>query len=131
MLEQASNLSGYSMPDMQPTVIAVSHQYFVDKVCHGIDTIDKPCIYRGLYTYNDRTIHLDQTLSPSDFNAVLIHELVHFLQHAHHKYTTDTCDYRKAREHEAYDVEQQYINTVQGGYKVVRPPSDEQICALK
>lgn len=130
MLVWASYLSGYSMPDIQPTIIPVSHQYFVEHVCHNVDTEEHPCHYVGLYTYDEKTIRIDQGMSKTEFDAILIHELVHYLQHTHDKYVNDTCDNRKAREHEAYKIEQQYIDKTEKSERTISPPSDEEICSL-
>lgn len=130
MLVWASYLSGYSIPDKQPTVILVNHQYFIDNVCHGVEDQKHPCHYVGLYTYGDRTIHIDQGMNKKEFNEILIHELVHFLQHSHNKYTQDTCNNRLAREHEAYGVQQKYITDAQHEDRTVSPPDDEEICSV-
>lgn len=130
MLTWASYLSGYSVPVIQPTVIEVSHQYFVDNVCQGIDTEDKPCHYVGLYTYYNHTIRIDKGMDRKLYNAIMIHELVHYLQHINGKYTSDECSDRISREHEAYAVEQMYINQAEDGYITLNPPGDDETCSL-
>lgn len=130
MLVWASYLSGYPMTNDNPLVVLVPHSYFVENACHGIDTKDDPCTYVGLYTYDDKMIHIDNNIDKQLFDAILVHELVHYLQDINNRWTDSICPNKISREHEAYAVEQRYIYEAQHRDNKLFPPSNKEICKL-
>ncbi len=106
----ASQQTGYSIPtDIQPQVIYASHSYFVNNFCDGADTAFQPCFFVGMYIPDKNEIYIDITREASEEkNAFIVHELTHFLQHAHSVHQGFSCDEAIIRETEAYKTENAY-----------------------
>jgi len=85
----------------------VSHQYLIDQACNG-----RACKVMGWFPPG-RTIYLDERLEPLDgtyASAVLLHELVHYLQQESHKFASPySCGDTIEMEHEAYGVQREYF----------------------
>ena len=107
MLSWAVTLTGYPSPPHVPSVELVPHQYLVDRACSG-----QACKVLGWFPPG-QTIYLDQRLAPLDgtySSAVLLHELVHYLQQESRRYPSPySCDDTIEMEHEAYGVQREYF----------------------
>lgn len=107
MLSWAVTLSGYPAPQQVPQVELVPHQYLVDQACSG-----HPCKVMGWFPPG-QTIYLDDRLAPLDgtySSAVLLHELVHYLQQESHRYSSPySCDDTIEMEHEAYAAQREFF----------------------
>jgi hypothetical protein len=127
----ASFLSGYHIPLEQPKVIPEPHSFFLQEACRGKESSKRPCNIVGLYLFNE-DIYIDETLPDAEYNEVLVHELVHWLQHQNGKYFGYgmTCKEKIEREREAYAVEQRYITEIQHLNNKVPNLSDEAICGM-
>lgn len=114
----AVHLSGYPAPAEMPTVQFEPHAFFVQQVCGG-----KECNAVGWY--NDRNIvYVDDKYEhvQNDFaNSLVVHELIHYLQHQSGKFDSLSCTDSVAREREAYAVQNQYILKSQGSFALIKP----------
>ena len=100
-------LSGYPVPEVQPTVTRVSKQTMQTMICAG------PCAVRAFYT-PDKGVYIDEQLDLAEdyfARSVLMHELVHHLQHVAGKFEDlDTpCRRWKAKEVEAHEIQHKYL----------------------
>lgn len=78
------------------------HSFFVEKVCGG-----KECNVLGWY--NDQGIvYLDQDINERIHDELLLHEIVHYLQHKQGNFDTHSCEDSVKREFEAYRIQAQY-----------------------
>ncbi len=102
LLAAISALSGYPLPEEPPAVEFLSPTALEQMACGG------PCEVYGWYPFG-ATIYLDDRLEPlTDMGsrAVLLHELVHYLQQESGAYGgTIDCALWLAREREAYDIQ--------------------------
>lgn len=103
----AHSVTGYAIPGDTPQVAQVPQSYLARAAC------DRPCDVYGWYPYG-RTIYLDSRLDPvgdKRARAILLHELVHYLQHAAHAFEGgDPCHDWQNREYEAYRVQARWLN---------------------
>lgn len=105
LLNWAVHLSQYPKPEKHPTVKPVSHDFLVFNACNA-----KECNVVGWYN-DQEIIYIDQKLMPLDTlmdRSVMVHELVHYLQH-HSGQFTASCSDQLAREREAYEIQRQYF----------------------
>lgn len=102
----AHAVTGYAIPGQPPQVAPVPQSYLVRAAC------DRPCDIYGWYPYG-RIIYLDSRLDPLGdprARAILLHELVHYLQHAAHAFEgDDPCRDWQNREYEAYRVQARWL----------------------
>ncbi len=118
LLSWAIHLSGYPAPEVSPTVQYEAHSFFVEHACGG-----KECKVVGWYNDAD-VIYVDERHrdDESTFAASLVvHELVHFLQHYSGKFDSISCKDSLVREREAYRVQNSYIVDAQASFALVRP----------
>jgi hypothetical protein len=118
LLSWASHLSGYPLPAAPPSVEFEPHGYFVEHACGG-----RECRVVGWYNDED-VIHIDEKHRDdnSAFAAsLLVHEMVHFLQHHSGRFDSGSCEDSLAREREAYRVQNHYIIEAYGSFQYVRP----------
>jgi len=109
-------LSDYRVPDTSPAVFQLPQLRLEAKVC------DEPCNVtaafvprQGIYLAE----HLDPLREPQD-RAVLLHELVHFLQQGHPKFAHMTpCERERAKEQEAYAIQNAYLASMSIAARVV------------
>ncbi|MGH8543941.1 MAG: hypothetical protein ACREX3_09995 [Gammaproteobacteria bacterium] len=118
LLTWAVYLSSYPAPAVAPQVQFQPHSFFVEKVC-----ANKEC--RAVGWYNDEGIvYIDEKYRHTDSefaNSLVVHELVHYLQHMSGKYDSHSCEDSVAREREAYYIQNEYILQSQASFHFVRP----------
>lgn len=119
LLAWASRLSGYPVPEKLPYVAYRPTAFFTDRVCGG-----NACKAVGWYNDED-VIYLAeryQFADQDDFaNSLLLHELVHFLQHHSGRFDSLSCDDSLAREREAYAVQNDFLMNVWSSIRYIAP----------
>jgi hypothetical protein len=118
LLSWASHLSGYPAAEAPPAVQFEPHSFFVEQACGGRD-----CRVVGWYN-DENVIYLDEKHRDDDSTfaaSLVVHELVHFLQHQSGHYDSLSCEDSLAREREAYRVQNRYIIEAHGSFAFVRP----------
>ena len=107
LLNNPEFLSGITLDVAIPEVRFETHRFFVDNACGGRDDC------RVIGWYDDRKIiHIDDKVRSLDtlFNrSLVVHELVHYLQHVSGRYTDSGCERYVQREREAYAAQQQFF----------------------
>ncbi|MCB1806818.1 MAG: hypothetical protein KDJ99_17215 [Candidatus Competibacteraceae bacterium] len=103
--------SGYSAPAVLPTIEFLPAQAFVEQVCpHSAQ-----CTVQGYFADGSETIVLDESLHELKKNrrarAMLVHEMVHYLQDQSGRWGAKTCQTWIKREREAYRVQLRYLAT--------------------
>jgi len=128
LLSWAVVLSGYPAPPEVPRVESVSHAFFVENACGGLE-----CKVWGWYAGGDM-LYIDSRLDPVNdllASSVIVHEMVHYLQakagKLEHRATAALAESAKATsinceltidlEREAYAVQQAFLVR----YGVYRP----------
>ena len=107
LLLYASQATGYALPASRPTLIPVSHEFFLQRPeCHQ----DPDCSITGLFVHGDNVVYVQRDLKGVVLASTLVHELTHFLQAANGRYLARTCANLQAREAEAYRVADAYLN---------------------
>ncbi len=119
LLAWASNLSGYPVPETLPSIAYRPRAFFNKQVCSG-----SAC--KAVGWYNDQNIiYLDDKYryeDQDDFaNSLLVHELVHFLQHHSGRFDSLSCDDSLAREREAYAVQNDFLVNVWYSFRFIAP----------
>lgn len=118
LIAWAVHLSGYSAPEHAPDVQFEPHSFFVERVCGG-----KECTAVGWY--NDQgIIYIDEQYRNDDSEfatSLIVHELVHYLQHQSGKYDSKSCVDSVTREREAYHVQNEYILKAHASFSLIRP----------
>ena len=118
LLTWAVYLSGYPAPVNPPEVQFQPHSFFVENVCGN-----KEC--RAVGWYNDEGIvYIDERYRHSDSEfarSLVVHEFVHYLQHASGLYDSHSCEDSMARERQAYYIQNEYILKAQASFNFVRP----------
>lgn len=120
LLSWAVLFTGYSMPDELPVVKFVPHSFFVQRICHNIDTLEFPCVVRAMYDDNiDGFIFLDKKYKDNIdeiSKSMVVHEMVHYLQDMSgdwkgiENWQDDIrCQERLFREREGYMAQDQYM----------------------
>ena len=106
LLRWAAHLSGYAEAEVPPVRLQ-PHAFFVANACTG----SSRC--RVLGWYADRgVVHVDERLASMDTlfaRSLLVHELVHYLQHKSGRFVPERCESFVEREREAYAVQQRYF----------------------
>lgn len=118
LLSWAVHLSDYPAPEQPPALQFKPHNFFVEQVCGG-----KEC--RAVGWYNDHNIvYIDERYHDTDstfINSLIVHELVHYLQHLSGRYDSLSCEDSLAREREAYHIQNEYILQAHASFNLVRP----------
>ncbi len=118
LLSWAVHLSDYPAPAQPPELAFRPHTFFVDNVCGG-----RECNAVGWY--NDRhVVYIDEKFrnDESAFAASLVvHELVHHLQHLSGRFDSLSCEDSLRREREAYHVQNEYILKAHASFSLIRP----------
>lgn len=103
-------LSGYPVPDQYPEVHFVPLKALQDVACPG-----RNCKVRALYRPDtgvmiNETLDVEHEIYP---RSVLMHELVHYLQHLHKKFEDETrlCQRWQSKEIEAYEIQHKYLKS--------------------
>ncbi len=102
LLSWAVYISPYPAPDSLPKLEQRPHVFFVNNVCGGVE-----CNVVGWYN-DEGVIYLDEALAESR-DDILVHELVHYLQHISGDFTSNSCADSVYREREARRVQTQYM----------------------
>lgn len=102
-----SLLSGYPVPDRMPTVTRLPKQTMQAMICSG------PCAVRAFYT-PDKGVVIDEQLDlkgDTYSRSILLHELVHHLQHVSGRFEDlpTPCHRWRAKEVEAYEIQHTYL----------------------
>ena len=100
-------LSGYPIPERQPPVTFASVGVMGQLVCNA------SCSVKGFFT-PERGIYIDERLAVQEdiqSRSVLLHEMVHYLQHMSGKYDhlETSCERWQAKEVEAYEIQHMYL----------------------
>lgn len=119
LLIWASQLTGYGIPDQPVTVQIVSKEWMGQRACPSNPS---RCRVMGLYDDNN-IVYVIEGLTWQAQDHILLHELVHYLQHHSGKYSLERCIDTVLREREAYHVQNLYIWHVQGGIAGMLPPN--------
>lgn len=100
-------VTGYAVPGERPSIAQIPQSYLARAAC------DRPCDVYGWYPYG-RTIYLDSRLDPvrdGRARGILLHELVHYVQHASHAFEDDDpCVNWRNREYQAYRVQARWLS---------------------
>lgn len=106
LLVATQSISGYPMPAEPPAVEFLAPETLQERVC------GKPCAVLGWYEHGS-SVFLDESLYPlTDVRsqAILVHELVHYLQEDNGAFgVPPTCERWVAREREAYNVQYRWL----------------------
>ena len=105
LLNWAVYLSEYEAPAALPALEIVDHDFLELHACLG-----QPCDVIGWYN-DQNVIYIDKAVSGLNSmleRSIVVHELVHFLQHKSGKYSTDCAD-TVAREREAYEIQRRFF----------------------
>lgn len=106
LLVYAQMATGYAAPAEAPAVVFLPQAELANTVCQ------KPCPIYGWYPLGD-VIYLDDRLDPvRDLEArgILLHELVHYLQHVAGAFSDDVeCRNWVRRERQAYKVQARWL----------------------
>lgn len=106
LLVYAQLATAYGAPARPPDIVFLPQAELARAVCH------KPCPIYGWYPLG-RVIYLDERLDPvQDMAArgILLHELVHYLQHAAGAFTDDiACRNWARREQQAYKIQARWL----------------------
>lgn len=100
-------LSGYPIPEQLPEIHVVSPAEIQRMLCKG------DCGIKAFYLPG-KGIYLSNAVGPLDDafgRSVLLHELVHHVQHVTGRFdgVADTCDRWFSKEREAYQVQNAYL----------------------
>lgn len=110
--------SDYPAANDAPAIALVPHSYMEDLVCGA------PCDVLGVYP-DGNVVYIDQALEPETnicARSVILHELVHFLQHRSEKYVNLGPVLRQhVREIEAYAFQRIYLE--ENGIEVAYGPT--------
>jgi hypothetical protein len=114
--------TGYAPAVARPDVVFVSQAELQRQACKN------PCKILGWYP-NGSTVYLDKRLDPFanlQARGILLHELVHYLQHENGAYKdASACMNWARREREAYKVQAAWLqrnNVAASAFSGTRPP---------
>ena len=116
LLHAIEILSDYSAPAALPSVFRLPQSLLEAKVC------EEPCSVTAAYLPREGVYlaeNLDPERDPQD-SAVLLHELVHYLQQGHPKFAhMSSCQREKTKEQEAYAIQNAYLAMIGSGKRAV------------
>jgi hypothetical protein len=107
-------LAGYPAPKVLPEIHVVPHQEIEQRFCAG------PCRVMAFYD-PAQGVFIDDSLdirSDSFARSILLHELVHHLQHASGRFDTiaNRCAQHSLKESEAYEIQNRYLASLRDGH---------------
>ena len=119
LVSWAANLTSYPYPGTAPELARRPHAFFVEHACGGREDC-------GVVAwYNDEgTVYLDdrvEDIQDPVVRSVLVHEMVHYLQHLSGKFDLSRCEDRVTRERQAYSVQRIYLNRIAGRFGATWP----------
>lgn len=122
--------TGYAEPDRLPVIEYVPIEFIQSKLCPGLNDI---CVartkhFRGMYDDNLRGILFINEDYRSDkpsitLKSIVVHEMVHYLQDLRGHWSpnkiaryskTQICQARRARQMEAYMIQDLYMEKIHG-----------------
>ena len=116
LLSAIEKLSDYRASGPLPAVFLLPQYRIEAKVC------DEPCNVRAAYVPREGIYlsgNMDPVHEPLD-RAALLHELVHYLQQGHPKFAgMDPCERERAKEQEAYALQNAYLAMIGRSERVV------------
>jgi len=116
LFDAIETLSDYRAPDTLPPVFQLPQHVLEAKVC------DEPCNVTAAYVPREGiylAANLDPMREPLD-RAALLHELVHSLQQGHPKFAQMApCERERAKEEEAYAIQNAYLAMIESRERVV------------
>ena len=109
LFQAIESLSDYRAGEALPPVYQLPQYRIEEKVC------DEPCDVRAAYLPREGIFlsgNLDPLRDPLD-RAVLLHELVHYLQQGHSKFIgVAPCERERTKEREAFAIQNAYLAMV-------------------
>jgi hypothetical protein len=106
LFESIESVSDYRAGAALPLVFQLPQHLLEERVC------DEPCDVRAAYVPHEGIYlsgNLDPLREPLD-RAVLLHELVHYLQQGHPKFVgMAPCDRERTKEVEAFAIQNAYL----------------------
>ena len=118
LLAWAVHLSDYGDPERLPTLHFKPHSFFVERVCGG-----RECNAVGWYN-DELTIYIDERYQHNNSSFVaslIVHELVHYLQHLSGHFDSLSCEDSVLREREAYYIQNEYLVQASASFALIRP----------
>ncbi len=116
LVEAIEALSDYRGTQAVPPIFQLPQYRIEQKVC------DTPCNVRAAYLPREG-IYLSANLDPVHdplARSALLHELVHYLQQGHAKFERmEACERERAKEREAYAIQNAYLATLGNRERVV------------
>lgn len=102
-------IAGYPAPPAAPVVEFLTAEALQERAC------GEPCKVLGWYEHGS-SIYLDESLYPLNTvraRAILVHEMVHYLQEDNGAFGVPrTCERWAAREQEAYTVQYRWLKEI-------------------
>ena len=124
---EAVAITGLSLPGALPPVVLVDKDIVAKYACAG------KCRALGAYHPN-YGIALDHTLDPLNDDlarSILIHELVHYLQHENGLYANNSeCTRWLKREEHAYSAQNKFLRKIQSTTRVAIPSLFSNRCGV-
>jgi hypothetical protein len=109
LFQAIESLSDYRAGEALPPVYQLPQYRIEERVC------DEPCDVRAAYIPREGIFlsgNLDPLRDPLD-RAVLLHELVHYLQQGHPKFIgVAPCERERTKEQEAFAIQNAYLATL-------------------
>ena len=104
-------LGGYSVPQSSPEIHVVPHAVIEEKICRS------QCRRIKAFYHPDWGVYVDESLdlAGDKFDrSILLHELVHHVQHAAGAFEMlpSDCQRRNAEEQEAYLLQNKYLAAI-------------------
>ncbi len=99
--------TGYAVPDTPPRIAFVQPRLIADIMCNA----EPKCPVLAMYLRGD-TIFLDDRLDVygNDYHtSILLHELVHFVQHQSGRFTESDCESWIKEEEEAFRIQTAWL----------------------
>ena len=118
LLSWSVHLSGYAKPVELPALSFQPHSFFVERVCGG-----RECKAVGWYNDED-VIYIDAKYKDDDsrfVSSLIVHEMVHHLQHLSGRFDSLSCEDSLKREREAYYIQNEYILQAHASFALIRP----------
>lgn len=104
-------LAGYPVPQSSPEIHVVAHAVIEEKICRTKCRRIKAFYHPDWGVYVDESLDLD---GDSFDRSILLHELVHHVQHTKGAFEllSSDCERRNAEEMEAYKVQNRYLASI-------------------
>ncbi len=118
--------TGYPMPAASPSVEFVAPQVIRDTMCGG-----DSCTVGAMYRRGGATVSIDDRLDPGRNlydAALLLHELVHYVQEQSGRFPGTDCRTWLAQEREAYTLQARWLREHHKRYPLRRALPREDAC---